>query len=69
MKSKVKSPFSMAGHQYKEGDTVETDAEKTKDLVHLGLVAVGKEEKEKEVKEPPKDKMVGKAKTKTKGKK
>lgn len=63
MKSKVKSPFSMAGHQYKEGDTVEVNEEKTKDLVNLGLVGGSKE---KEVEEPPKDKMAGKNKTKGK---
>lgn len=63
MKSKVKSPFSMAGHQYKEGETVEANEEKTKDLVNLGLVGGGKE---KEVTDPPKDKMAGKNKTKGK---
>jgi len=63
MKSKVKSPFMMAGRQYKVGDTVDVNETKTKDLTHLGLVSTGKE---KEVEEPPKDKMAGKNKTKGK---
>lgn len=61
MKVKVKAPFMMAGNKYKPGDSVDVDAEKAKDLAHQGLVAKGKE---KEVEQPPKDKMVKKAKKK-----
>lgn len=64
MEVKVKSPFTMGGHRYVEGDKINIDPEKAKSLVYSGLVEA------KAMEKPRKDKMVkSPVKTKSKGRK
>ena len=61
MEVKVIAPFGMGGQKYNQGDTVDLNPEKAKELKHQGLVEA------KIMDRPVKDKMV-KSPVKTKSK-